>query len=514
MKVMLLLATLNSLTGTWIGNVLLGKDPTPVRLEITAPSGTLSLPLDGISKLPLTAVEAAGADVSFKVQNDKLIFSFRGKWNERTIRGDVQSGEQTGTFEVVRTSAVRLDDYFGVYKFEDDTSLYIRTWDELGENQLTFFDDQGRAGPLFAIDEVEFFTGPSLWIPLPQSATIRFAKDTSGQISGLTWSDSDGKNKKAFRMEGSFKEEEVTFENRSVRLAGSLVIPEGSGPFPAVVLIHGSGAVTRDFFGPIAYLLASRGIAVLSYDKRGTGKSAGHWMEMSFVDYAQDALAGVQYLRTRKQIHPDRIGLWGASQAGWIIPEATMRDERIRFAVMLSVPGVTPYEQEVQRMEEEMKAQNIPPAEIQKAVQELKGQIESLRTAEVKSHLEKELSRLKNEGKEEALKASGTENPQFLLWYTGILDHSPIPALEKMKCPVLVLYGAYDRGVPFERNKPLLEAALKKAKNDRASFHIFPKGNHALLLSETGSMREFPYLTRFVPGLFDHMVSWIHATVK
>ena len=395
-----------------------------------------------------------------------------------------------------------LLNYFGAYQFEDGSYVFVRTWDELGPNQLTYLFEDGRVGPLHAVSQTEFFTGAGLMVQQPETARVTFEKSSNDRITGLIWA-----GKRAAKQEALFNEEEISFTNNSIRLHGSLVIPKGTGPFPAIVLVHGSGPVTRDFFGPVSYLFARHGIAVLSYDKRGIGKSEGHWMSAGFADYASDAVAGVAFLRSRKEIDPKSIGLWGASQAGWVIPQAVEKDPEIAFVVMLSVAGVTPFEQELQRNKEEMRALKSPDEEIAKTLAALNADLESLRTEEVKQYLQDSLKKLQDEGNQKALDASGPDNPRFLLWYADILDSNPMPSLQKMKCPVLVLYGDLDRTVPIDPNKKILERALQN--NPHVTFHVFPKGNHALMLSETGSMKEFPSLTQFVPDLFPVMIRWI-----
>ncbi len=509
MKIVLLLATLNSLTGIWIGTLHMGEVPAPVRLEIISEErGTLSVPFEGISEEPVSIRTAEPSHLQFELKQEKMSLLFDGKVQQNSIQGKVTSGNQKGTFELVRTVAVDVRKYFGSYEFESGQFLHIRTWDELGENQLTYLDEKGQVGPLHAISDTEFFSGPGLWIPVPGQKRIIFEKNAKGKITGLVWS-KENVSQKAAKRETLYQEEEIKFTSGKTQLSGSLVLPSGKGPFPAVVLVHGSGPVTRDFFGPIAYLFSRRGIAVLSYDKRGTGGSEGHWMDASFTDYASDAIAGVHYLSTRKEINPKAIGLWGASQAGWIIPQAMEREENIAFAVLLSVPSVTPFEQELQRTSEEMKATGATDEQIAKAKDQLKGEIDSLRTEDTKAYLRLEMEKLQKEANQKVLDSSGPANPRFLLWYSSLLDYDPVPSLEKVKRPVLVLYGELDRGVPLTPNKTILENAFKKAGNDKATVRVFPKGNHALLLSETGSMAEFPRLTQFVPGLFDIMVDWI-----
>jgi len=104
---------------------------------------------------------------------------------------------------------------------------------------------------------------------------------------------------------------------------------------------------------------------------------------------------------------------------------------------------------------------------------------------------------------------NGPENPRFLLFYNRIMDFDPLPILQKMNRPVLVLYGEADRGVPVKGNLDKLVNALKQAKDVRYSVRVFPKGNHALLLSETGSYEEFFHLNRFVPEFFSTLIDWL-----
>jgi uncharacterized protein len=141
-----------------------------------------------------------------------------------------------------------------------------------------------------------------------------------------------------------FTDEEVNFRNDDVTLAGTLMIPSRKGQHPAIVFIHGSGPQDRDF-GPLPALFARRGFAVLTYDKRGVGNSTGDFKQVPFYELAGDAVAGVRYLKTRKEINPNRIGVWGISQGGWLGPFAASQSADIAFVISVSGPGVTPKEQ-------------------------------------------------------------------------------------------------------------------------------------------------------------------------
>src|SRR5215216_2996715 len=158
---------------------------------------------------------------------------------------------------------------------------------------------------------------------------------------GSTEATSANKNAQASEP---FKAEEVSFKNDDVALAGTLLIPLTKGQHPAIVFIHGSGPQDRDF-GPLPGFFARRGFAVLTYDKRGVGNSSGDFKRVAFIKLAEDALAGVRYLRSRKEINPDKIGVWGVSQGGWLGPFAASQSAEIAFVISVSGPAVSPKEQ-------------------------------------------------------------------------------------------------------------------------------------------------------------------------
>ncbi len=143
--------------------------------------------------------------------------------------------------------------------------------------------------------------------------------------------------------------ETLTLASTGAQLAATLHLPAGTGPFPAAVLVHGSGRISGDQMASgHGYPLLSRGIAVLAYDKRGVGGSTGEYTgigpgnsEKMFDLLASDALAAVEALANRRDIDAGRIGIFGVSQAGWIAPLAASRSDRVAFVVLLSGPAVT-----------------------------------------------------------------------------------------------------------------------------------------------------------------------------
>lgn len=155
----------------------------------------------------------------------------------------------------------------------------------------------------------------------------------------------------AFAQSDGFTVQDVKFESQGITLAGSIVKPEK--PFAAVVIVHGSDPVKREM--EFAKRLAKKGIAVLTYDKRGVGESGGVYVGPSVgtnnIDsanlnlLAQDADAAVKTFRTYLKNKKIQIGLVGFSQAGWIIPIAANKNPQIRFMVLFSCPTITTLEQ-------------------------------------------------------------------------------------------------------------------------------------------------------------------------
>jgi len=146
----------------------------------------------------------------------------------------------------------------------------------------------------------------------------------------------------------SSRAEELTWRNGAVELAGTLVLPRGDGPHPALVLVPGAGVATRadELFRVHAERLAAHGIAVLIYDKRGCGASTGDWRQASFEDLARDVLGAVQLLHADPRLSPDAVGLCATSQGGTVALLVAERSNGIAFLATLSLSPLSAAEQE------------------------------------------------------------------------------------------------------------------------------------------------------------------------
>ena len=317
-----------------------------------------------------------------------------------------------------------------------------------------------------------------------------------------------------------YKSEDLTFTNPTaqIKLAGTLTLPEGKGPFPAVVLITGSGPHNRDeeLMGHRPFLVLSdyltrRGIAVLRYDKRGVGKSEGKLAECTSEDFASDAQAGWQYLRERKEIDPQRVGLLGHSEGGIIAPMAAAKNAGIAFIVMLAGDGVTGEQIIYKQTVLGLKAAGVPEATINQFTELQKKAFDILREEKDPQRMIERISALPHPNGKDA--AAAMAKAFASPWYRFFAFYDPAPALEKVKCPVLALNGELDTQVAFDQNLPAIEAALKKGGNKDYTVKALPKLNHLFQTCQTGAVAEYSQIDETMsPVALATIASWIRKT--
>lgn len=330
-----------------------------------------------------------------------------------------------------------------------------------------------------------------------------------------------------------YRSEEVSFENEDVRLAGTLTVPEGTGPFPGVVLITGSGPQDRDevvagfpIFRVLSDHLTRQGIAVLRYDDRGVGGSSGSVSTSTSADFAGDALAGLARLAEHPDVDPARVGLVGHSEGGIVAPIAASRSEAVRFAVLLAgstVPGTEIlYEQSaaIQR------ASGVPEDRIAWNTDFQRRLFAALEAGESLEAYREELGAEIREGIEtlpEAQRAAISDVDSYVEtqiegqidrvetpWFRFFLTYDPTEGLRGTRVPVLALFGGLDLQVLVDQNRPPLEAAL--AGNPDATVEVLPSANHLFQAATTGSPAEYSTLERdFVDGFLDTISDWILA---
>lgn len=335
-----------------------------------------------------------------------------------------------------------------------------------------------------------------------------------------------------------YDEEEVVYENKKdgVKLAGTLTIPRGAQKYPAVILITGSGGQDRNEtvaghrpFLVLADYLTRKGIAVLRVDDRGMGGSTPGSPTETSENFAGDILAGIEYLKSRKEIDPKKIGLIGHSEGGMIAPMVAARSKDAAFIVLLAGLGQTGEDVLYTQTELLQKADGASRETTAQTNAALKTIFEILRSEPddkiAEQRIREAFAKQKNALSEENKKTFAAIEESLLGrmtmfssgWFRYFIDYDPRPALKKVNVPVLALNGENDLQVAWKENLDLIAAGLKAGKNKDFTVKSFPKLNHLFQTSETGRLTEYDKIEETIaPVVLETIAEWIlkRMTVK
>jgi uncharacterized protein len=326
---------------------------------------------------------------------------------------------------------------------------------------------------------------------------------------------------------------DVTFSNpeANITLAGTLTVPEGEGPFPAAVLIAGSGPHDRDetIVGHKPFLVLSdhltrNNIAVLRYDKRGIGDSEGNYMSATSDDFASDAQSALTYLKIQEFINPNLAGLIGHSEGGLVAPMvAAKHSDLVDFVVLLAAPGVPGHELLLLQSEKILEFSGESEESIQNS---LKLQLELYRTVLEESNPDKAAKRIEDAihrvyadlddddksgsmTEEQLIKTSMAFNTP---WFRYFLRFNPQTVLQNTLCPVLAIWGSQDIQVIPEQNLPPVARALANAGNPDVTLRVFPDLNHLFQTAKTGNITEYAQIEEtFSPKALNVISEWING---
>ncbi len=315
-------------------------------------------------------------------------------------------------------------------------------------------------------------------------------------------------------------EEEVAYDSREpgVRLAGTLTLPVSGGPFPAVVLISGSGTQNRNgeimghkLFLVLADHLTRKGIAVLRVDDRGIGGSSAGPFNPTTLNFAQDVRAGLDYLKSRKEIDPGRIGLIGHSEGGILAPMIAADSSDVAFIVLMAGTGVPGEEVLVRQGELLLRAGGAPEKLISENTKSQRILFEIMRTTPDDTEAEKK-AREAFSGLDPAIRdaAYGQLKTAFSAWMRFFVAYDPRPALGKVKCPVLAINGEKDLQVSARQNLPEIEKALRAGGNRDFRTVELPGLNHLFQTCKTGAVAEYSQIEETIaPAALELISGWI-----
>ena len=325
---------------------------------------------------------------------------------------------------------------------------------------------------------------------------------------------------------------EVAYPNAraGVKLAGTLTIPRAAGPHPCALLITGSGPENRDEeifnhrpFRVLADHLTRKGIAVLRVDDRGVGGSTGSTAGATSEDFAGDVLAGIEFLKGRKEIDAKKIGLIGHSEGGLIAPLVATRSNDVAFIVLMAGPGVRGDSLLILQAAAVRRLQGIGEDAIAREATAMRHAHAMVRKGDSLgiARASRELVEVQVSMTPEAQRANlgsidnlaAQADRQFSLpWMRFFVSYDPAPTLMKVRCPVLALNGSKDFQVPPKENLAALSAALAAGGNRDATVKELPGLNHLFQTANTGALSEYAVIDETIaPAALDEMSGWIAA---
>lgn len=441
-----------SLAGDWIGTLHIANTPLRIEIKLTEDasgwSGTISIPQQGATNLPLHSI---------------------------TIDGD----------------AVHMEMLEG--------------------SSLAVFE--GIASELEAISGTFTQAG--------YSADFTLARDVPQQAEVLP-----------------YRVELVTFESSDATLAGTLTLPQGDGPFPAIVLVSGSGPQNRDEeiallpdyapFRVIADRLTTAGFAVLRYDDRGVGESTGDFASATTTTFADDARAAIAWLRANPEIDPAQVGILGHSEGSNVAAMVGATDPDLSYIVAWAGPAVSGEEVIVLQSGLQMERAGGQPedvaqyrAELRQAIQHaVAGDTDALRIY-LDNVIRAAYVQLPDDQQaalgpmEKAIAEQVEAQMESLLspWTLEFYTYDPASDWAKVTSPVLAFFGGLDTQVDANQNRGPLAAAL--VDNNDVTIHTLPTANHLFVEAQTGAVSEYAYLKPdLLPEFLDVLTEWLtaHAT--
>jgi pimeloyl-ACP methyl ester carboxylesterase len=408
----------------------------------------------------------------------------------------------------------RFDAYRGLYRAGPDHIVGIDAFiNDDGTPTMLFSDYQsGIVRRLFPGSDGEFVMGPNFNQPAPVELTVTFPRNESDAVASIVLHPIGASQSTAARI--PLAREDVVFRNGDAKLSGTLIVPASDGPRPAIVLLHGSGPLTRYSFGPYPQFFASLGFAVLIYDKRGTGASSGTRVDASTgramapqyypEDLVNDALAAFRLLRERPDIDPERIGFWGSSEGGMLATQVAARSSDVMFAIDSSGFMGPLWQTTLYQAAAIPRKYGATEADIREYVAFTQQWLDVARTGRGWDAFVARREQMRRKNENVLFWSSGEfQSVQEMRWYWDhVLSFNPLPALKNVRCPVLGIFGESDTSTEAPVAANNLQRVLTEAGNDDVTVQIVPGAGHSLSTASGD---------RMAPGVFDTLRSWLLA---
>lgn len=305
------------------------------------------------------------------------------------------------------------------------------------------------------------------------------------------------------------REIELAFDWGGLRLAGSLHLPPEAGSHPAVLMAQGSGPADRNSDGylkPIRQTFIDQGIATFAFDKPGCGESSGDWRNYGLQARTEQMVAALELVRDHPTVTPERVGIWGHSQGGWLVQKLAGQIETLAFAIACSGPSIGVQEQVIHSCEQLMRNHGCDQTQIQSAL------------ALTQALLHAAAEGADFETISDQLLTPASLKPWFENYPTidGPSDwqhfkllanepNEPLANLERVTCPFLAIYGGLDTLLPPWRGAQETGRALAAAASPDTTVAVFPLGDHRI---------QHPDTPEFVDGYLQLLGSWTASRAR
>lgn len=562
--------------GRWQGAIRLPQGELPVTVVLekanAAWSGTIDIPVQNVRGFVLSEVSVEGAAVHFEMDGVPGQPTFDGELSKdgSMIAGTFRQGGQQLPFSVNRTDGESEDDpssdlglpetpipgqgivgdWLGVLRPGPATLRLALHVEETPDGTLSAVLDSVDQGAVIPVDSVTLEEAGRVRLELKRiGGRFEGTMNEDGSAMEGTWHQGGRQLPLTFHRlaerfalkrpqepEGPFpySAHEVTFPSAAgeVTLAGTLLIPEGGGPFPAVAFVSGSGAQDRDEalmghkpFLVIADFLARRGIASLRFDDRGVGESTGDQVGSTVQELAGDVDGAVAFLASRPEIDRRAIGVLGHSEGGVTGPMAAIGDSEIDFLVLLAPPAVPLPSLLARQGRDILRLQGLDHELIDRLLasqaedlalvadksldaEELEKRLRARAEAYDEDFSEQELAHLgvNEQTLESGIRVSTTP------WFRSLVRVDAAEYLREIDVPVLALFGERDVQVAAEENAEALRKALATGGNTDVDVHVLPRLNHLLQEAGTGGVEEYSAIEETIaPEALEAIGDWIEA---
>lgn len=319
----------------------------------------------------------------------------------------------------------------------------------------------------------------------------------------------------------NYKEEDLGFISNGNRISGKLIVPlaKPDSNLPVIVFVHGSGPEDYGSSGNYRYLFEAFtgiGFACYSWDRPGVGNSEGKWYEQGVKERALEVADAIRMLNTVATVDHKKIGFWGISQAGWVIPEAARLIDPA-FVITVSSPVTTAIEQELYRVKASMRANGFSRKDIKKAIaytREVDVLVDAGRPYVEFARLQ---SKINGQNWADYVIAGDEVVYQYL---SLVFRDDEAPAFENLNCPLLAIWGENDLVVPPKKSARIFKNRMRALGKQHVSQQIIPDADHTLTFNLTGKSaateerraqyKDHPAVV-FAPGYVSLMTDWLQG---